>query len=273
MGRAWSRRPIRRRHGLVLAVAALLLLAAGPARAVEAWLAAAVPGHAELGPARARGAVIWLHGRSATGEDALAPTPPYIAALGAGGWDAFRFNRLRPGDTLAATPAALLKQVRRLKQEGYRRVALAGQSFGGFVALVAADADDAVDAVVLTAPAAYGNRAEFPESWRENATQLYPLLDAVRRARVMAFYFRGDAYDPGGRGERTREILAARHLPHLVVDRPAGLQTHWAATTADFSAQYARCILGFLDAASLSDRAACSGSGLYAAAPTATVAR
>ena len=273
MIRELNRRPTRGRYGIAVAVAALLLLAAASARAVEAWLAAAVPGHAELGPARARGAVIWLHGRSANGEDALAPTPPYIAALGAGGWDAFRFNRLRPGDTLAATPGALLKQVRRLKQQGYRRVALAGQSFGGFVALVAADADDAVDAVVLTAPAAYGDRTEFPQSWRENATQLYPLLGAVRRARVMAFYFRGDAYDPGGRGERTREILAARHLPHLVVDRPAGLQTHWAATTRDFAAQYGRCILGFLDAARLSDGAACSGSGLFAAAPIAALAR
>ena len=68
---------------------------------------------------------------------------------------------------------------------------------------MAADASAEVDAVVATAPAAYGSFDEFYDSWRLNATKLYPLLEQVQRARVMVFYFHGDDFDPGGRGDRS----------------------------------------------------------------------
>jgi pimeloyl-ACP methyl ester carboxylesterase len=162
---------MRLRHallGLVAAVATFPLLGAAPACA-QLWLDAAVPGSAALGPTKALGAVIWSHGRSVDSEDSTAPTPPYVVILRDGGWDAFRFNRLRDSDTLNNSAHGLVDEVHRLKQEGYRQVALAGQSFGGFLALMAADATDEVDAVVVTAPAAY---------------------------------FHGDDFEPGGRGER-----------------------------------------------------------------------
>ena len=43
-----------------------------------------------------------------------------------------------------------------LKHQGYRHIVFAGQSFGAFLALMAADASTDVDAVVATAPAAFG---------------------------------------------------------------------------------------------------------------------
>ena len=74
----------------------------------------------------------------------------------------------------------------------------------------------------------------------------------------MAFYFDGDDYDPGGRGERTRAILAGRRLPHLVVDKPAGLRTNWAAATPTFAKLYAGCILGFIATAEMNEQAQCA---------------
>jgi dienelactone hydrolase len=262
---------MRLRHALlsvVAAVAALLLLAVSPACA-QLWLDPAVPGSAALGPTRALGAVIWSHGRSVDSEDSTAPTPPYIVILRDGGWDAFRFNRMRDSDTLNNSAHGLVEEVHRLKQEGYRQVALAGQSYGGFLALMAADATAEVDAVIVTAPAAYGSFSEFYDSWRNNATRLYPLLERVRHARVMAFYFHGDDFDPGGRGERTSAILAAHKLPHLVVDQPARLTTHWAAATPEFATLYADCILGFLAADQLGEDAQCVGARFSPGAETA----
>src|SRR5690606_18969126 len=116
-----------------------------------------------------------------------------------------------------------------------------------FLSLMAADASDDVFAVVATAPAAYGSFFEFYDSWRNNATRLYPLLEQVRRARVMLFFFHGDEFDPGGRGERGREILARRGLPHLVVDQPRALTGHWAASTGLFTRRYAQCIRAFIE--------------------------
>jgi dienelactone hydrolase len=255
--------------GVVVGFVALCILGGAPARA-QLWLDPANPARPMLGPAKAEGAVIWSHGRSIDSEDSTAPTPPYMAALRDGGWDTFRFNRMRASDTLAASAKGLAEEVHRLKLQGYKQVALAGQSFGGFLSLMAADASDEVDAVIATAPAAYGSFQEFYESWRSNATKLYPLLEQVRHARVMVFYFHGDDFDPGGRGDRSREILAARKLPYVVVDQPPQLTTHWAASTPQFARLFGSCVLGFLDAAQVADGARCDGDKFWAGSPRAT---
>lgn len=251
---------------------ALLAILSGAASA-QSWLAPAYPGIPPAGPARAKGAVVWSHGRSVNSEDSEAPTPAYMALLRDDGWDTFRFNRMRDDDTLAKSSIGLARIAQQLKREGYRKVALAGQSFGGFLALMAADATDQVDDVIATAPAAYGSFADYYGSWLNNATKLYPLLEQVRRARVMVFYFHGDDFDPGGRGERTREILAARHIANVVVDQPPQLTTHWAATTPLFTRRFGGCILGFLDAASVADDARCDNDALWAGTAPEPAAR
>ena len=175
-----------------------------------------------LGPGKAKGVVVWSHGRSITTEDSKSPTPAYLQALREDGWDVMRFNRLSRGDTLTDSTRRLVDYTASLKKRGYKQVILAGQSFGAFLSLMAADASPQVDAVVATAPAAYGSFDEFYDSWRLNATKLYPLLEQVQRARVMVFYFHGDNFDPGGRGDRSREILTERGLGYRR-GRSAGL--------------------------------------------------
>jgi dienelactone hydrolase len=209
------------------------------------------------GPQAAKGAVIWNHGRSVSVEDSLSPTPYYMSVLRDAGWDTYRFNRLRDGDTLPDSTRALVAEVHELKQRGYGRVVLAGQSFGAFLSLMAADATDEVYAVVATAPAAFGSFSEFYDSWRANATRLYPLLEKVRSARVMLFYFHGDDFDPGGRGERSRAILTAAKVPHMVIDQPAFLTGHWAAGTGLFVRRFGGCIRDFIEAERVSDDASC----------------
>ena len=200
-----------------------------------------------LGPKKAKGAVVWSHGRSITTEDSKSPTPVYLQALRDDGWDVLRFDRLSRGDTLNDSSRRLVEYTAALKKKGYRQVILAGQSFGAFLSLLAADASPQVDAVVATAPAAYGSFDEFYDSWRLNATKLYPLLEQVQRARIMVFYFHGDEFDPGGRGERSREILAERGLGFSVIDQPAYLKTHWAASSGLFLRRFGDCIRDFAD--------------------------
>lgn len=200
------------------------------------------------GPALAKGAVIWSHGRSVNSEDSLSPTPQYMAVLRQSGWDTYRFNRLRDADTLSDSTRELVVRVGQLKREGYRQIVLAGQSYGAFISLMAADASDNVSAVVATSPAAYGSFSDFYDSWQANATRLYPLLENVRHARVMLFYFHGDDFDPGGRGERSKAILAAHNIDNLVIDQPPQLTGHWAASTGLFVRRFATCIRDFIEA-------------------------
>jgi pimeloyl-ACP methyl ester carboxylesterase len=210
-----------------------------------------------VGPDRAIGAVVWNHGRSINTEDSDSPSPPYLRVLRDAGWEVLRFNRPRDGDTLTASTRRLVELVGQLKHKGYRRIVLAGQSFGAFLALMAADASEDVDAVVATAPAAFGNFDEFYDSWRLNATRLYPLLERVKRARVMLFYFHGDDFDPGGRGEHSRAILSGRQVGFSVVDQPAFLAGHWASSTGLFLRRFGNCIRDFIDADKIEGERVC----------------
>src|SRR4029077_5911143 len=210
-----------------------------------------------LGPEHSTGGIVGNHGRSLCVDDSESPTPPFLRMLREGGWDVLRFDRPRDGDTLTDSTRRLVDHVAELKHKGYRRIALAGQSFGAFLALMAADASDDVDAVVATAPAAFGSFDEFYQSWRLNAIRLYPLLERVKRARVMLFFFHGDDFDPGGRGERSRAILSEHGLGFAVVDQPAFLVGHWASSTGLFLRRFGGCVRDFLDADTLKGELIC----------------
>ena len=210
-----------------------------------------------IGPAKAKGVIVWSHGRSINTEDSESPSPAYLTALRDDGWDAMRFDRLSQGDTLSDSTKRLVEYTAQLKRDGYKQVILSGQSFGAFLALLAADSSSDVDAVIATAPAAYGSFDDFYDSWRLNATRLYPLLERVKRARVMVFYFHGDDFDPGGRGERSRAILSQRGVGYAVVDQPAYLSGHWASSTGLFLRRYGGCIRDFANNEKLKSELAC----------------
>jgi pimeloyl-ACP methyl ester carboxylesterase len=223
-----------------------------------------------LGGGRAQGAVIWSHGRSLQTECARAPTPDYVEAFRAAAWDTFRLNRPRSADTLIDSGAALANAADALRQRGYRRVVLAGQSFGAFLSLIAAGRSDAVDVVIGIAPAAYGSLYSNPAGYGLNAARLYDLLGAVPRARVALFFFEDDVFDPGGRAPVADQILAAHGLAHLVIDRPAGLPTHWAGAGPAFAARYARCLVAFAGEKMAGITLACPDSTASAQAPAAS---
>ena len=210
-----------------------------------------------IGPAKAKGVIVWSHGRSINTEDSESPSPAYLTALRDDGWDAMRFDRLSQGDTLSDSTKRLVEYTAQLKRDGYKQVILSGQSFGAFLSLMAADSSSDVDAVIATAPAAYGSFDDFYDSWRLNATRLYPLLERVKRARVMVFYFHGDDFDPGGRGERSRAILSQRGVGYAVVDQPAYLSGHWASSTGLFLRRYGGCIRDFANNEKLKSELAC----------------
>src|SRR3984893_13153287 len=237
------------------AALAIGLWAAAPAFAIGLDPAFEAPA---LGPAQAKGAIVWSHGRSINAEDSESPTPAYLTALREDGWDVMRFDRLSHGDTLNDSTKRLVDYTAQLKHDGYKQVVLAGHSFGAFLSLMAADSSGEVDGVIATAPAAYGSFDDFYDSWHLNATKLYPLLEQVKRARVMVFYFHGDDFDPGGRGERSRAILSERGLGYAIVDQPAFLTGHWASSSGLFLRRYGSCIRDFAENANLSGEQTCS---------------
>src|SRR2546428_7440928 len=127
------------------AVLAIGLLASAPAFAIGLDPAFDSPA---LGPAQAKGAIVWSHGRSINAEDSESPTPAYLAALREDGWDVMRFDRMSHGDTLSDSTKRLVDHTASLKNSDKQHV-LAGQSSGAFLALMVADSSSDGDAGIV----------------------------------------------------------------------------------------------------------------------------
>lgn len=236
--RAWRGR-------ILLAMVVLLLWGAAPARA-QFDLEPAFPERAPLGPARALGAVIWNPGkaqfRGADGD----VLPFYLDRLRDAGWDVFRLDRDWSSDNLVLSPVALRAKVGALYRQGYRELVLAGQSYGAWISLLVAASGPPIFAVIATAPAAFGRAPDSPYVER-NAADLFPVLDRIRRTRVMLFLFDGDAYDPGDRGTSARAILAHNGVDNAVIAYQPGWVGHGAANWHGFATRFGPCMIRFVD--------------------------
>lgn len=226
-------------------LATLALVCAAPA--VRAELVAAFPADGLHGPGSARGVIVWSHGRSLNSEDREAPTPVYLRSFQKAGWDVLRFNRWRAEDSLRSSSPVLGKLADDLSSQGYRKVVLSGQSFGAFLSLMAAGTSPHIDAVIATAPAAFGSYSESFATYRQNAERLWPILEDIHKTRVLLFFFHGDDFDPGGRGDIARTILAKQGPGNLVIDQPSGLTGHGAATSGLFVRRFGSCLVRFAE--------------------------
>jgi dienelactone hydrolase len=239
-----------------LAAFLLAVLIGGPAVAQTELL----PGYSDRphqGAASSKGAVIYSHGLASTAE--APPELPYVLdALQESGWDVFRLQRRWAGETLPTSTAALFEAQRRLRGEGYAKIVLVGQSFGGWISLAAATGGEPIHAVIALAPAAFGSRDRSPH-WTLNAERLYELAAKVVAGRTLIFLFDGDDYDPGERGERLRQIFDDRDIVAAVVDRPFGLTGHGVGLTRGFARRFSPCIRDFVETVSPAPRFTCGG--------------
>jgi pimeloyl-ACP methyl ester carboxylesterase len=203
------------------------------------------------GPEKARGLVIWNHGISGTAEQYKAPPALVLRLLHARGWDILKLNRnnlggTAPNLTLPRATERTEAEVRAQLARGYRRVVLAGQSFGGYVSLETAAASRDVFGVVAMAPGvtSFGvNRLDPSITER--------LVTEVKARRLSLVFPQGDAlFDNRARGPGALRALAGRPAPYLVIDETAtSLSGHGGATGGRFALRYGACLADFLDAA------------------------
>jgi predicted esterase len=255
---AYFSTPITWRRGAIATlVMGLFLTMSGLQTRAAMWVEPAYPKDALKGPAAAEGAFIWSHGNNGNSwEDEATTGPPRFASLlREKGWDVFLFKRTFH-EIGAPEPQAheLQDQVMRLKSQGYRKIILGGQSQGAWISLMVAGSSADIFAVIANAPATYGWR---PPRNAMNASDLYVNLEHINRGRIMISYFRDDPYDPGGRGERSDEILSQHGVSHLVLDRPEGLTGHGAGESAYFYRRFGPCVLALVEDGAVPQRKAC----------------
>ena len=214
------------------------------------WLERAFCDLPPNGPERALGVVIWNHGISGSTQSWKAPAPPAFRLLQARGWDVIMLKRhhlaeTMPGSTLLRTVQRTLEEAAASRKLGYRRVALAGQSFGGYVSLEAVDTSPDLDAVVAFAPGIRSSSA---------TGALDPSITdrILRRAKVgrvaVVFPKNDEVFGYLTRGEGAQAILARRSLPYLLLDETSGLSGHGGGVTGRFALRYGLCLADFLAA-------------------------
>jgi pimeloyl-ACP methyl ester carboxylesterase len=230
----------------MLRLACLLLLGL----AAAAPLPDAPPLHpsaafAPAGPAAAAGALVWLHG----GYDSDAGPPPaepdWVGRVARHGYDIWRFDR--PGrDPLAENGAALIGGLAALRHAGYRRIILAGQSRGAFIALAGLAHPELVDALAAISPAAHGTSpARHAQAMADFDDRMAAAAGPMRFAMVA---LRDDPFDPDpdGRAAAVRAMAARTGIKLLLIDRPPAPVGHMGSYDPAFDRLFGARLAAFL---------------------------
>lgn len=199
------------------------------------------------GPLAARGVVLWAHGRSADGTDSRGTQPqPWLRHFNNAGYDIWRFDRDPTHDATAAAAGWMRADLGELRTRGYRRVLVAGQSRGGWNALMALDTPGLAEVHIAIAPAAIGELDE--QGQQQQIARLRAVVAAARagRARVAVANFAGDPFNglPDARAEALRG-LEGRVGALLLLDRPDGIAGHAAGHGRAFAERYGGCLFRF----------------------------
>lgn len=201
------------------------------------------------GPEKARGLVIWNHGRGMTTADHKAP--PLALHFAHRGWDVYTLYRGWGSDDRIRALQIVGAGIEKAQQMGYGRIVLMGQSAGAYAAIEAVRYGYEIEAVIGLAPAAHGNGSY----WQDNDFAMRPIWEkyAGKKAKVAVAYFADDdyyeAHAPNVRGPWLRDKLRGFGIPHYVINQPsvADLKGHGAGQSWNFARRYGACIFAFVE--------------------------
>jgi pimeloyl-ACP methyl ester carboxylesterase len=226
------------------------------------------------GPGKAKGIIYFVAGYGAPDNlDEFHLAPYVLKRLTDNGWDLIAARIPNREASLGSEAAAyqvpssaafVVRRLRALKSEGYKRIVLAGFSWGGWTALVAAQAEDfPADALFIDSPNTFGYRVA-PDGNENpffdlNVTAFVPVVNKIATPTILAF-----PTDPAGKAEASsrfafaepnpavRGILAETHfaethVANLIIAPPPGFFGHYADWLPFFDYAYGKCITAFLD--------------------------
>lgn len=214
---------------------------------------------ANRGAATAKGIIYFIRGWSeGLGLDDFHLAPYIMSRLNTAGWDVI-VAKYPQGDVPShmrydSVPGAadfLKNRANALKNQGYKRIVVSGQSWGSWVAM-AADQQKALPADVLwlIVPNIYGPKVfdtgEKNSLFKLNYTKFAALVPGLATPSVLNT-FDGDRWEPGNRAELIRKHFAAVGVPSLVIDQPQGFSGHFAGWLPIYDYAYGACIEHFLD--------------------------
>jgi tetratricopeptide (TPR) repeat protein/pimeloyl-ACP methyl ester carboxylesterase len=211
-------------------------------------------------PASPKTLFYYMHGFDGRAR-AHAPLPEYFVTeiQRSRGWDVIDGNYPRSGVSEIrrfgganfGAAAFLARRLKELKTQGYQRIYVGGQSWGGWNSLALATMPGLpLDGVVLVVPACCGWRFTGADrddpNYANNKIFFDQMIERVRYPTVGVFFL-DDEYEPADRGAGAAAILTRHGVPNLIVDHPPGFSGHGSAWFPAFDYQYAACIADFLE--------------------------
>ena len=200
------------------------------------------------GPTAARGIVIWNHGIHGTVGQYTAPVAPVFRLMQARGWDVVKIARNNLGETsgeksLYRAVERTLEEISARRREGYARVVLAGQSFGGYITLDAAESSKGLYGVVAMAPGvrAIGGAGSLDAAVTERT------IGQLSVDRLTLVFPRNDTlFGSLDRGPGAAKALARRKGSFLLLDETYDILDHGGGTTGKFAVMYGLCVVQYL---------------------------
>jgi len=200
------------------------------------------------GPAKAQGVVIWNHGLSGTNVQYAAPAALTLRLLQLRGWDVIKNSRhnlaeANVRESLARSVERTVEMVREQRNLGYRKIVLAGQSFGGLITLEAAETSGDIFAALAMAPGVTS------ATGRLDAAGTDRLLRSSKAERLVVVFPKGDElFGNVERGKSAEKVLATKNSPYLLLDETSGLTGHGGGAGGNFALRYGLCLIEFLSA-------------------------
>lgn len=199
------------------------------------------------GPAEARGAIVFGHGRSADADPRGLQPQTWVRRFNLAGYDVFRFDRHPNSDETERAAGWLRDGLARLRALGYRHIVVGGQSRGGWNALQVLDRPGLADVAIAIAPAAHGQGGSL--NLLAQTDQLRTIAGRMHApaARLAFVQFANDPFvlDPEGRARIVRERMAPRLEAVLLIDRPEGFEGHGAGQGWRFADRFGACLVAF----------------------------
>jgi pimeloyl-ACP methyl ester carboxylesterase len=211
------------------------------------------------GPEKAEGVIYFIEGldKNDRSRDDFRATYPIVSQLNRHfGWDVVEAKFPNDADygmsSIAQSSNHVIARLGALRAQGYKKIVLAGQSWGAWVSIDVAGrptSNTSMDSLLLIAPANYGMKeydGKPNEFFTLNKTEYVENIKSIKVPATVVF-FRDDEYDPGGRGAVTQETFSRNGVPLFLIDRPETLEGHGAAWQLRFGAIYSACIDRFIE--------------------------
>ena len=220
------------------------------------WTDRAFKDVAERNPQEAPGIVLWSHGQAGGGRRSWhAGAPPVIRLFADKGWEVVLAQRNERcagnwNEKGASYVANLVEEVAKAKKAGYRRVLVAGQSFGAGTALGASAQSKDIDGVMAFALSHGRGSCRDPGLFRP---EMIPFHEAMIRKGIdqsiaprMLISMGKDDHCVGVTfTPLVASALARKDAAYIHFDESMRQTGHGAAVSAQFAATYGACVVEF----------------------------